>query len=495
MRALAVKTLSVLLLASPVAAEELDCLIQPKTTVQLSTPVEGVISEVLVDRGDVVERDQVLVRLESSVERASVQMARARVEETGELVQSRVQLEYAARTLERRDELNRRSVISEQDLDEARSQHELAKAGVRQAEEEMRLAELQLQRARASLGLRTIRSPINGVVTQRFYEPGEFADTRAILELAQVDPLEVEVFAPVSLLGRVQPGMTARVLPEEPFGGGYQATVSVIDPVIDAASGTFGVRLELPNSDLSIPAGLNCRLQFLQKVASEEPPAVPEGEASVSVEIAQTVAAGPARTRPFAEPGAACQTTDAVTSNDRCAAEAAEFQRATTERSLPQVAAPPPEPEAEPAIEPAIAIEPEPEPEPEAVQVAALEAAPAVPPDLEDGPVVRAVFTTAIERYEPVDAIEVMSNELNEARFFTEIRDMDGRTLVHRWEYRGRVQAEVPFQIRGPRWRVYSVKKLRPIWTGEWTVHVVDEEDNVLYSATLDYVAPVAQAQ
>ena len=94
-----------------------------------------------------------------------------------------------------------------------------------------------------------------------------------------------------------------------------------------------------------------------------------------------------------------------------------------------------------------------------------------------------------IERYEPVDEIEVLANDQREARFFTEIRDLDGRTITHRWEYQGRVQAEVHFQVRGPRWRVYSLKTLRPLWLGEWTVHVVDEQGNVLHTATMDYVA------
>jgi hypothetical protein len=52
------------------------------------------------------------------------------------------------------------------------------------------------------------------------------------------------------------------VIPEQPIGGRYSATVKVVDRVIDAASGTFGVRLELPNRQRAIPAGARCRVRF-----------------------------------------------------------------------------------------------------------------------------------------------------------------------------------------------------------------------------------------
>jgi multidrug efflux pump subunit AcrA (membrane-fusion protein) len=52
------------------------------------------------------------------------------------------------------------------------------------------------------------------------------------------------------------------VSPEEPVGGEYPATVTVVDRVVDAASGTFGVRLELPNPDRALSAGLKCRVRF-----------------------------------------------------------------------------------------------------------------------------------------------------------------------------------------------------------------------------------------
>ena len=106
-------------------------------------------------------------------------------------------------------------------------------------------------------------SPVDGVVTERTLGPGEFVNDQAhILTIAEMDPLRVETYLPLSFYGHIKVGDTAEVLPEAPVGGSYQAKVAVVDQVFDAASGTIGVRLELPNPELRLPAGIHCRVHF-----------------------------------------------------------------------------------------------------------------------------------------------------------------------------------------------------------------------------------------
>jgi multidrug efflux pump subunit AcrA (membrane-fusion protein) len=84
------------------------------------------------------------------------------------------------------------------------------------------------------------------------------------LTVAGIDPLHVEVVVPVALFGSIRKGMRAEVKPEAPVGGSYTATVVIVARVVDAASGTFGVRLELPNPANRLPAGLKCTVRFQQ---------------------------------------------------------------------------------------------------------------------------------------------------------------------------------------------------------------------------------------
>ena len=64
---------------------------------------------------------------------------------------------------------------------------------------------------------------------------------------------------------------------------------------------------------------------------------------------------------------------------------------------------------------------------------------------------------------------------------------MAGQRVTHRWEYNGTVFAEVPFDVGGPRWRVWSSKNFVPEWVGTWTVSVVDSSGEVLTTRTLNY--------
>ena len=57
-------------------------------------------------------------------------------------------------------------------------------------------------------------------------------------------------------------GSIVDVMPEGPLGKTYQGQVKIVDRVVDAASGTFGIRIELNNDDLTLPAGLKCRVRF-----------------------------------------------------------------------------------------------------------------------------------------------------------------------------------------------------------------------------------------
>ena len=244
------------------AQSDLDCLIQADEVVGISSPVEGLVEKVLVERGDLVEEGQVLVTLESTAERAAVAVARARAELESAIKSNQVRLEFGVRRYDRTVEVFRKDLVPLKEMDEAETGKILAELGLLEAYENRRMAELELQRATVAVGLRTIRSPVRGVVIERVLSAGEFAGQAPILKVARIDPLRVEVFVPVALFGKVAVGMRAHVMPESPVGGARIAEVTIVDRVIDAASGTFGVRLALRNRDLRLPAGLKCKVRF-----------------------------------------------------------------------------------------------------------------------------------------------------------------------------------------------------------------------------------------
>ncbi|RFA26164.1 hypothetical protein CAI21_17700 [Alkalilimnicola ehrlichii] len=104
------------------------------------------------------------------------------------------------------------------------------------------------------------------------------------------------------------------------------------------------------------------------------------------------------------------------------------------------------------------------------------------------GWVERALFTSAIAEREPVDALKHLRGDADHVYFFTELRDMSGLTIAHRWEREGVVEAEVSFAVGGPRWRVWSRKGLDAEQEGRWRVSVVNQlTDETLMELFLDY--------
>ncbi len=282
--------------ALAVNVPELDCVIEPHMVIDLSSRTDGIVEAIEVDRGDLVEEGQVVVRLESGVEEAAVEYARFAADADANLEASNISMNFAQRRRERLASLHREKVLSSDQMDEMETEAVLTKLERDQAKERRRLAQLELRQAMEVLERHTIPSPITGVVVQRFLAPGESVEEKPIIRLAQIDPLRVEVIVPVNYFGAIRAGQSAVIMPERPMQGEYPAQVTVVDRVADAASGTYRVRLSLPNPDYQLPSGLKCMVRFLP-MSQPLPTTMAKADAPAEVATAEpatsTVAAQP----------------------------------------------------------------------------------------------------------------------------------------------------------------------------------------------------------
>lgn len=222
-----------------------------------------------VDRDKIVKKGDIVARLDSDLQRIALDQAKLKASNDNDIKSERRRLTYRTVAADRATELFERGSGSAKARDEAVTEQELAELALKKAELEHNLTLVDLAQAQARLDRRSIRSPVNGVVADVTIKPGEYAYEQApLMTIAEIDPLYVKVFVPVRYYRKVQVGMIGEVVPEQPIGGLYKARVTVVDRVFDAASSTFGVRLELPNPDYALPAGLRCRVRFdAQQVA------------------------------------------------------------------------------------------------------------------------------------------------------------------------------------------------------------------------------------
>lgn len=213
--------------------EDVSCLVEPSRLATLSSQLPGVVDAIQVAPGDSVDLGDTLFALKREVEQASRSLESARAE-------------YASRRLQRNQRMIERGMLSESEVDELNT--------------DLRLAQLQGELASAQLDQRTSQAPFSGVITQQHAEEGEYIDATPVLELAQLNPLQIEAVLPLAAYGSVTVGDVFDVHLESPVEQLASAKVTRVDNIIDASSGTFIIQLRLDNPDDEIPAGINCRL-------------------------------------------------------------------------------------------------------------------------------------------------------------------------------------------------------------------------------------------
>ncbi len=244
---------------------DFDCLVEARQDVDVRSSVEGVIESLLVERGTLVKKGQQVATLSSGPERAALELARSRAKMEGDIKAAEARVDLAQKKWARAEELIKKNFVSENARDEAEAELRLATEQLRLARENRRLAELEVRRAEEVVSQRIIRSPVSGVVVDVVLRPGELSSSNQkdpIVRILEIDPLNVELILPVGAFGKIRVGQPAQVTLEPPLGGKYTAKVEVVDRTVDAASGTFGVRLRLPNPEGRIPAGVKCRARF-----------------------------------------------------------------------------------------------------------------------------------------------------------------------------------------------------------------------------------------
>jgi membrane fusion protein PltH len=234
------------------------------------------ISAVLVQEGDRVKKGEVLARLDTS--RLEPQVAQAEAQAAAqrqvvarlrngsrpeEIAQARANVEAAqadadnARRLNERDkDLAKRSqgeAVSQQDLDNAKAALAVAEAklavaqkaldlaiagprkeDIAEAEARLKANEAQLAFLRRQLADAELAAPVDAVVRTRLLEPGEMSSPqKPVFSLAIVDPKWVRAYVSEPDLGKVRPGMAARVLVDSFPDRGFEGWVGFISPVAE----------------------------------------------------------------------------------------------------------------------------------------------------------------------------------------------------------------------------------------------------------------------
>lgn len=258
--------------AAPQATKPSGCLIEPEQVADVGSPVTGVIERLPVALGDTVDAGQPLAMLRADVERATAGVAALRSQVDAEVKAAQANVVLAHQKVDRARQLLAQDFVSAQAVEQAVAEAEVASQKLKMAHNQQRIYGQEQAVAQAQLGLRTLRSPIRGVVVERYNNVGERVEDRPVVRVASIDPLRVSLMVPIAQYGQVTVGDTMSIRPELPGLDAVRATVQYVDKVVDAASNTFRVRLALPNPGHRLPGGLRCKADWNSRQAGIQPP-------------------------------------------------------------------------------------------------------------------------------------------------------------------------------------------------------------------------------
>ena len=233
-------------------------------TVEVASKVDGRLDSVNVRLGDRVARGQVIARIEDSEIREQVKQAEASFEVAAATVRQReADLKFAETSLERSRNLYARQLLPKQTLDdnEARFQSSAAQVDLARAQYSQvrsRLEELRITRSNT-----TIVSPVDGFVGKRYLDPGAFVNSNtAVAAVVDIRFVRLVVNLIEKDLRRVSTGAVGDVQVDAFPSDTFKGHVARIAPVLDPATRTAEMEIEIANRDFRLKPGMYARVRL-----------------------------------------------------------------------------------------------------------------------------------------------------------------------------------------------------------------------------------------
>jgi len=241
----------------------------------VSAQITGTLTAVLIEEGDRVKQGQVLGTLDDTAQRAALAQAQAQLNSAHALlVQDQAQLTQNKRDAQRDQDLVGRHLVSEQALEQARTQVDTQSALLESQRRQINVAEANLRSAQVQLDYCTVRAPFAGVVIAKAAQVGEIVSpfsagggfTRTgIGTLVDMDSLEIEVDVNEAYINRVQPGQPVESVLNAYPDWRIPSHVIAIIPTADRSKATVKVRIGLDAKDDRIVPDMGVRVAFLEE--------------------------------------------------------------------------------------------------------------------------------------------------------------------------------------------------------------------------------------
>lgn len=220
----------------------------------------GIVTDVFVTEWVRVKKGDPLAKLDTREAEVVLQKARAAVEVAkANILQAEVSQNRADREFERAKKLKETGLITQQNFDDARTETEAAKARVEAAKAQLRVAEEDVLYAQTRLSKSMIRSPLDGMVSFRNVNVGDFVGemgAKPMFRIVDTRILELTVTAPSGEMGAIRIGQPLRFSTDAFPGKNFIGKVMFINPVVNEADRSIKVVAEVENHEDQLKGGL-----------------------------------------------------------------------------------------------------------------------------------------------------------------------------------------------------------------------------------------------
>ncbi|MEL7313280.1 MAG: efflux RND transporter periplasmic adaptor subunit [Pseudomonadota bacterium] len=240
----------------------------------VSSQITGLITEVNVEEGMVVDAGRVLAKLDDALARVDYELAVARLASQRAAVENtRANLAEAERVFERAKKLRPQGLVSEAELTQATARYDALVADLERAQADVGVLELEIARQQERLAFHIITAPFAGVVTVKNAQTGEIVSpgsagggfTRTgICTIVDMDSLEIEVDVNEAFIGRVEAGQRVIANLDAYPDWDIEAAVIAIIPTADRAKATVKVRIQIKDKDARILPDMGAKVAFLR---------------------------------------------------------------------------------------------------------------------------------------------------------------------------------------------------------------------------------------
>jgi len=220
----------------------------------------GIVTDVYVNEWVRVKKGDSLAKLDTREAEVVSQKAKAAVEVAkANILQAEVSQNRANREFERAQKLKETGLITQQAFDDARTETEAAKARIEAANAQLKVAEEDVFYAQTRLSKSMIRSPIDGTVSLRNVNVGDFVGemgAKPMFRIVDTRILELTVTAPSSEMGAVRIGQPLHFSTDAFPGKNFVGKVMFINPVVNEADRSIKVVVEVENREDQLKGGL-----------------------------------------------------------------------------------------------------------------------------------------------------------------------------------------------------------------------------------------------